>query len=64
MSDAQDGCEWVNVSSGPQLSSPTQRAVKWLCAYVHYITQTMFQAICSGSEVDSLLTVLVKHGRL
>jgi len=27
MSDDQDGCEWVNVSSG----SPGQKAVKWLC---------------------------------
>ena len=32
MSDDQDGCEWVNVSSGTGL--PGQKAVKRLCVCV------------------------------
>jgi len=35
MSDDQDGCEWVNVSSGTGLTgSPGQKAVKQLCVCV------------------------------
>jgi len=35
MSDDQDGCEWVNVSSGTGLpGSPGQKAVKRLCVCV------------------------------
>ena len=32
MSDDQDGCEWVNVSSGTSL--PGQKAIKRLCVCV------------------------------
>jgi len=39
MSDDQDGCEWVNVSSGTGLpdypGSPGQKAVKRLCVCVY-----------------------------
>ena len=36
MSDDQDGCEWVNVSSGTGL--PGQKAVKQLCVCVCVFT--------------------------
>jgi len=35
MSDDQDGCEWVNVSSGTSPGSLGQRAVKRLCMLCH-----------------------------
>jgi len=35
MSDDQDECEWVSVSSGTgSLGSPGQRAVKRVCVFV------------------------------
>jgi len=40
MSDDQDGCEWVNVSSGTGLpGSPGQKAVKRLCVCVEFQTK-------------------------
>ena len=40
MSDDQDGCEWVNVSSGTYLGTPGQKTVKQcvcvcVCAHAH-----------------------------
>ena len=40
MSDDQDGCEWVNVSSGTgHPGSPGQKAVKrlYVCVYVPHV---------------------------
>jgi len=48
MSDDQDGCEWVNVSSGTSPGSLGQRAVKRLCMYVmpHRRVQTIVWFLC------------------
>ena len=40
MSDDQDGCEWVNVSSGTGL--PGQKAVKQLCVCVYSPMDAIF----------------------
>ena len=49
MSDDQDGCEWVNVSSGTILppGRPGQRAIKWLCECVcvcHLAVEMLYAA--------------------
>jgi len=57
MSDDQDGCEWVNVSSGIGLSnsSPGQRAVKQLCVFEDLTTPNSKQppSECSSFWLSS-----------
>jgi len=47
MSDDQDGCEWVNVSSVPAYpGSPGQKAIKWLCVCVVDVHVVIFLYAC------------------
>ena len=48
MSDDQDGCEWVRVSSGTGLPGcPGPKAVKQLCVCVHFVAFSFLNSVAS-----------------
>jgi len=62
MSDDQDGCEWVNVSSGTYLGSPGQKTVKQcVCVCAHARARARACVRVSEAESASIMCVHFLH---